>query len=109
MGADGGGTVVVLRGRGREVLGLAVGDSEEETFWRAFLTDLKTRGLSGVRLVISDQHAGLIAALRRCFQGARARKRRSPSRSTAGSGVDRFSAVSSTITNPQPETAGQAP
>ena len=55
---------------GREVLGLAVGDSEEETFWRAFLTDLKTRGLSGVRLVISDQHAGLIAALRRCFQGA---------------------------------------
>jgi putative transposase len=54
---------------GREVLGLAVGDSEEETFWRAFLTDLKTRGLSGVRLVISDQHAGLVAALRRCFQG----------------------------------------
>ena len=33
---------------GREVLGLAVGDREEETFWRAFLTDLKTRGLSGV-------------------------------------------------------------
>jgi len=54
---------------GREVLGLAVGDSEEETFWRAFLTDLKARGLSGVRLVISDQHAGLVAALRRCFQG----------------------------------------
>lgn len=55
---------------GREVLGLAVGDSEEETFWRAFLTDLKARGLSGVRLVISDQHAGLVAALRRCLQGA---------------------------------------
>jgi putative transposase len=55
---------------GREVLGLAVGDSEDETFWRAFLTDLKARGLSGVRLVISDQHAGLVAALRRCFQGA---------------------------------------
>jgi transposase-like protein len=55
---------------GREVLGLAVGDSEEETFWRAFLTDLRARGLSGVRLVISDQHAGLVAALRRCFQGA---------------------------------------
>jgi len=54
---------------GREVLGLAVGDSEEETFWRAFLTDLKSRGLSGVRLVISDQHAGLVAALRRCLQG----------------------------------------
>ena len=55
---------------GREVLGLAVGDSEEETFWRAFLTDLRERGLSGVRLVISDQHAGLVAALRRCLQGA---------------------------------------
>jgi putative transposase len=55
---------------GREVLGLAVGDSEEETFWRAFLTDLKPRGLTGVRLVISDQQAGLVAALRRCFQGA---------------------------------------
>ena len=55
---------------GREVLGLAVGDSEDETFWRAFLTDLKHRGLSGVRLVISDQHAGLVKALRRSFQGA---------------------------------------
>jgi transposase-like protein len=30
---------------GREVLGLAVGDSEEETFWRAFLTDLRGRDL----------------------------------------------------------------
>ena len=55
---------------GREVLGLDVGDSEDEVFWRAFLTDLKKRGLGGVRLVISDQHAGLIAALRRSFQGA---------------------------------------
>jgi putative transposase len=55
---------------GREVLGLAVGDSEEETFWQTFLTDLRGRGLSGVRLVISDQHAGLVAALRRCLQGA---------------------------------------
>ncbi|HLM38854.1 MAG TPA: IS256 family transposase [Microvirga sp.] len=54
----------------REVLGLDVGDSEDEVFWRAFLTDLKKRGLGGVRLVISDQHAGLVAALRRSFQGA---------------------------------------
>ena len=54
---------------GREVLGLDVGDSEDEVFWRAFLTDLKKRGLGGVRLVISDQHAGLVAALARCFQG----------------------------------------
>jgi transposase-like protein len=55
---------------GREVLGLDVGDSEDEVFWRAFLTGLKKRGLHGVRLVISDQHAGLVAALRRSFQGA---------------------------------------
>jgi putative transposase len=55
---------------GREVLGLDVGDSEDEVFWRAFLTDLKKRGLGGVRLVISDQHAGLVAALKRSFQGA---------------------------------------
>jgi putative transposase len=54
----------------REILGLDVGDSEDETFWRGFLTSLKQRGLGGVRLVISDQHAGLVKALRRCFQGA---------------------------------------
>jgi putative transposase len=40
------------------------------TFWRGFLTSLKQRGLGGVRLVISDQHAGLVKALKRCFQGA---------------------------------------
>jgi putative transposase len=54
----------------REVLGLDVGDSEDEAFWRGFLRTLKSRGLSGVHLVISDQHAGLVAALRRVFQGA---------------------------------------
>jgi putative transposase len=53
---------------GREVLGLDVGDSEDEVFWRVFLADLKKRGLGGVRLVISDQHAGLVAALKRSFQ-----------------------------------------
>ncbi len=54
---------------GREMLGLDVGDSEDEVFWRAFLRSLKERGLSGTRLVISDQHAGLVAALGRVFQG----------------------------------------
>jgi putative transposase len=54
---------------GREVLGLDVGDSEDEVFWRGFLTALKKRGLAGVRLVISDQHSGLVAALKRAFQG----------------------------------------
>jgi transposase-like protein len=54
----------------REVLGVDVGDSEDEVFWRGFLRSLKSRGLSGVRLVISDAHAGLVGALRRIFQGA---------------------------------------
>ena len=62
-------TAVTADGR-REILGLDVGDSEDEVFWRGFLTALKGRGLGGVRLVISDQHAGLVAAIRRCFQGA---------------------------------------
>jgi putative transposase len=54
----------------REVLGVDVGDSENETFWTEFLRDLKDRGLAGVRLVISDSHAGLKAAIRRVLQGA---------------------------------------
>jgi hypothetical protein len=54
----------------REILGLDVGDSEDEVFWRGFLTSLKKRGLGGVKLVVSDQHAGLVAALRRSFQSA---------------------------------------
>ena len=54
----------------REVLGLDVGDSENEPFWKEFLGTLVDRGLAGVRLVISDAHAGLIKAIRRCFQGA---------------------------------------
>jgi len=62
-------TGVTEHGR-REVLGLDVGDSEDEVFWRAFLAGLKKRGLSGVQLVISDQHAGLVAALTRVFQGS---------------------------------------
>ena len=54
----------------REVRGVAVGDSEDELFWRTFLRSLKDRGLCGVKLVISDQHAGLVAGIKRCFEGA---------------------------------------
>jgi putative transposase len=62
-------TGVTADGR-REILGLDVGDSEDEVFWRAFLTALRKRGLGGVRLVISDQHAGLVAAITRVMQGS---------------------------------------
>jgi transposase-like protein len=54
----------------REVLGVDIGDSENEAFWTEFLRDLKDRGLGGVKLVISEAHAGLKAAIRRVFQGA---------------------------------------
>ena len=54
----------------RQVLGFQVGDTESEPFWTEFFRDLKRRGLSGVQLVISDAHAGLIRAIEVAFQGA---------------------------------------
>jgi len=47
----------------REVLGMAVGPSEAETFWTEFLRSLARRGLRGVKLVISDAHEGIKAAV----------------------------------------------
>jgi transposase-like protein len=47
----------------REVLGMAVGASEAETFWTDFLRGLARRGLRGVKLVISDAHEGLKPAV----------------------------------------------
>lgn len=55
---------------GREVLGLSVGDSEDGAFWTQFLRSLRARGLSGVRLVISDAHAGLKQAITAVMAGA---------------------------------------
>jgi len=47
----------------REVLGLDIGPSEAETFWTAFLRKLARRGLRGVKLVVSDAHEGIKAAV----------------------------------------------
>src|SRR3546814_3278820 len=47
----------------REVLGMTVGHSEAEPFWVEFLRSLARRGLRGVKLVISDAHEGLKAAI----------------------------------------------
>lgn len=47
----------------REVLGLEIGPSEAETFWTAFLRKLTRRGLRDVKLVISDAHEGIKAAV----------------------------------------------
>ena len=49
----------------REVLGMDIGPSEAETFWTEFLRKLTRRGLRGVKLVISDAHEGLKAAITR--------------------------------------------
>ncbi len=53
----------------RAVLGLEVGPSEDGGFWQQFLRGLVARGLSGVRLVISDAHAGLMQAIAAVLQG----------------------------------------
>ena len=60
----------VTRDGDREVLGLAVGDSEDGAFWTAFLRSLRARGLSGVQLVISDAHQGLTGAIGAVFTDA---------------------------------------
>jgi putative transposase len=47
----------------RTVVGIDVGNSEDEAFWKAFLRSLVRRGLSGVQLVVSDAHTGLRKAI----------------------------------------------
>jgi transposase-like protein len=60
----------VTKSGDREVLGLAVGDSEDGAFWTVFLRSLRARGLTGVRLVISDAHEGLKGAIATVLLGA---------------------------------------
>src|SRR5215213_8486581 len=54
----------------REILGVEVADTESEATYHDLFRSLKARGLSGVELVISDEHQGLKAAISRHFQGA---------------------------------------
>ena len=54
----------------REVLGCWVAESESEASWGAVFAELKGRGLQGVRYVVSDDHAGMVKAIGRHFQGA---------------------------------------
>ncbi len=54
----------------REVLGVQVTTSEDGAGWLAFFRDLSARGLSGVKLVTSDAHAGLVAAIGAALPGA---------------------------------------
>jgi len=62
---------VAVNGDGRrEVLGISIGVSEAETFWTEFLRSLARRGLRGVKLVISDAHEGLKAAVSRVLHAS---------------------------------------
>jgi transposase-like protein len=54
----------------REVLGMDVCSQEDGAGWMAFLRGLTARGLTGVKLVISDAHRGLVAAIGSCLPGA---------------------------------------
>ncbi len=54
----------------REIVGIAVADTESEATYQELFRSLKARGLKGVELVISDEHEGLKAAISRHFQGA---------------------------------------
>jgi transposase-like protein len=54
----------------REVLGVATGPSEAETFWKGFLRALADRGLRGVKLVIADDHKGLRTAASKVFHAS---------------------------------------
>lgn len=54
----------------RELLGLRIGDTESEATWGEFFHSLKQRGLKGLEIVTSDQHGGLVRAVRKHLQGA---------------------------------------
>lgn len=54
----------------REILAVEVADTESEATYQELFRSLKERGLKGVELVTSDEHAGLVAAVERHFQGA---------------------------------------
>lgn len=60
---------VSLDGR-REIIEMGIGDSKAKAFWLAFLLSLKERGLEGVKLVISDSHSGLKAAIQQVFSAS---------------------------------------
>ena len=65
-------TAIGLGADGRKhVLGVEAMDTESEEGWNGFLAGLKARGLSGVRLVVSDAHAGLVAAIARQLQASK--------------------------------------
>src|SRR5829696_2315960 len=77
----------------REIVGLHIGPSEAETFWAGFLKSLVKRGLKGVRLVVSDAHEGLKAAIARVLGATWQRCRVHTIRTQSVGGRDRATAA----------------
>ena len=84
--------VVVVTGvaedASREVLGVAIGDSEDAVFWTEFLQSLRERGLRGVQLVISDSHLGWKAAIAKVSPGASWQRYRVQAAQRPGEGAE---------------------
>ena len=97
----------------REIIGLAIGPSEAEPFWMEFLRGLKGRGLDGVKLVISDAHTGLKAAIARIFDATWQRcrvhwLRNALAHVPRGQHTVVAAAIRQAFTQPDRESAGQA-
>jgi putative transposase len=54
----------------REILGATIADGEDDLFWSGLFEELKERGLSGVKLIVSDGHKGIQKAIQASFLGA---------------------------------------
>jgi putative transposase len=51
----------------REILGIKIADGEDDLFWSGLFEELKERGLSGVKLIVSDGHEGIQKAIEASF------------------------------------------
>ena len=92
----------------REILGLGLGQSEAATFWIEFLRGLVRRGLKGVKLVISDAHEGLKAAITQVLLAALPGAFHEIATGSCAEKPTVSAAVRQVFVQPDRETAGQA-
>ena len=97
----------------REVLGMTIGASEAETFWTEFLRSLARRGMRGVKLVISDAHEGLKAAVAKVLHAIWRHCQLSRNRNEFVSEIVGWSnssrVVDASLLSPDPERLGPCP